>query len=557
VVVCDKIDSTPAEVDMVESGSRPARSPFPERADIPERFSPEVHDAGLSLLIDGHVSRWSGETRPLQSAVCVHTPEGGLAQVELGPAAWPAESQGRAALAAAARAWKGGRGDWPRASVSERCACVRDFLKRLAPLRDRVTCNLMWEVGKPIKDCIIEFDRTVAYIEDTLTTLEDMERSSALPSVASGFAARIRRAPLGVTLCMGPYNYAINEVYTLVIPALVMGNPVVMKTPRYGVQANALLLPALAESFPPGVVNAVTGDGATLVGPMMESGLVDVLAFIGSARTATVLLKQHPHPNRLRTVLGLGAKNPAIVLADADCDAAAAEIVSGALTFGGQRCTAIKQVLVAHPVAERLAEAITARVSALKVGMPWEEGVVVTPIPDRKHLDFLAGLVRDAVAQGSRITNAGGGEVVGTLIQPAVLYPVGKAAQVFSQEQFGPLIPISVFDDPSEALDVLDQSNVGQQASLFGSDPKAIGPLVDHLANLVCRVNLGTQCRRGPDSFPFTGRKDSAIGTLSLSDALRVFSIRSIVAATEKDRARLEALSETSRFLAPPAAPNA
>ncbi len=541
---------------MAEPGALPAPSPFPLQAEIPERFRPQAHDAGLSLLVDGRLSRWSGETRPIESAVCLRSTEGNVAQVALGPAAWPPASEGRAALEAAVRAWKGGRGDWPRSSVSERCACVRDFLSRLAPLRDRVTCNLMWEVGKPLKDCLVEFDRTVAYIEDTLKTLEEMERSAAEPSVASGFVARIRRAPLGVTLCMGPYNYAINEVYTLLIPALVMGNPVVMKTPRYGVQANALLLPALAESFPPGVVNVVTGDGVALVGPMMESGLVDVLAFVGSARTATALLKQHPHPNRLRTVLGLGAKNAAIVLADADCEGAAAEIVSGALTFSGQRCTAIKQVLVARSVAERLTEAITARVTALKVGMPWEEGVVVTPMPDRKHGAFLADLVRDAVAHGARVTNGGGGETIETLMRPAVLFPVARVAQVFSKEQFGPLIPISVFDDPSEALDVIDQSSVGQQASIFGSDPRTVGALVDHLANLVCRVNLGTQCRRGPDSFPFTGRKDSAIGTLSLSDALRVFSIRSIVATTEKDRPLLDALSQTARFMAPPPAPH-
>src|SRR5262245_13618778 len=198
-------------------------------------------------------------------------------------------------------------------------------------------------MGEVVKLCayfLVEFDRTMQYIEDTIETLRGLERENGPHVVAGGFAARVRRAPLGVALCLGPYNYAVNEVFTTVIPALIMGKPVVMKTPRYGVLANALLAPALAESYPRGVVKF--RPGPTCVGPMWEGCKVGVLALIGSARTAKLLLKQHERFYRLRTVLGMGAKNPAIVLKDADLDHAAAEIVAGALTFNGQRCTAIK-----------------------------------------------------------------------------------------------------------------------------------------------------------------------------------------------------------------------
>jgi glyceraldehyde-3-phosphate dehydrogenase (NADP+) len=113
-------------------------------------------------------------------------------------------------------------------------------------------------------------------------------------------------------------------------------------------------------------------------------------------------------------------------------------------------------------------------------------------------------------------------------------------------------VPVSTFERPEEAVDVVDRSKVGQQAAIFGHDPSVIGPLVDHLANLVCRVNLNTQCRRGPDVFPFGGRKDSAIGTLSINDALRVFSVRSIVAAADRGASLLGWVEEASRFLARP-----
>ncbi len=113
-------------------------------------------------------------------------------------------------------------------------------------------------------------------------------------------------------------------------------------------------------------------------------------------------------------------------------------------------------------------------------------------------------------------------------------------------------MPVSVVESPEEALAVVERSDVGQQASVFGRDAATIGRLVDHLANLVCRVNLNTQCRRGPDVYPFTGRKESAVGTLSITDALRVFSIRSIVALPEKERPLLDELASRSVFLSPP-----
>ena len=134
--------------------------------------------------------------------------------------------------------------------------------------------------------------------------------------------------------------------------------------------------------------------------------------------------------------------------------------------------------------------------------------------------------------------NADGGEVAGTLLRPAVLYPVNDAMQLYRVEQFGPLVPVAVFDDLEEPLDYVVASDYGQQLSIFGRDPKQLAGLIDRLTNQVCRINLNSQCQRGPDSFPFTGRKDSEEGTLSVSDALRVFSIRTLVAAkgTEANR---------------------
>ena len=106
---------------------------------------------------------------------------------------------------------------------------------------------------------------------------------------------------------------------------------------------------------------------------------------------------------------------------------------------------------------------------------------------------------------------------------------------LFHEEQFGPVIPVVSFSNIDQPLNDMANSEYGQQVSLFGQDVKELGPLIDTLANLVCRVNLNSSCQRGPDVYPFTGRKNSAVGTLSVFDALRSFSIRTFVASKDND----------------------
>ncbi|NTV03667.1 aldehyde dehydrogenase family protein, partial [bacterium] len=259
-----------------------------------------------------------------------------------------------------------------------------------------------------------------------------------------------------------------------------------------------------------------------------------------------ILRKQHPQPHRLRCVLGLEAKNAAIVLPDADLDGAVAECVAGALSFNGQRCTALKLIFVHRSLAAEFNRRLVAAVDGLRPGLPWDPGAQVTPLPETGKTAYLAELVADALARGARVLNPDGGAVHGTYFHPAVLYPVAAGMRVFHEEQFGPVVPVAVYDDVEEPVRAIRESPYGQQASLFGRDPAVVGRLVDELVNQVCRVNVNAQCQRGPDAFPFTGRKDSAEGTLSVSDALRVFSIRTL-AATRATAADKELFSQIVR----------
>jgi glyceraldehyde-3-phosphate dehydrogenase (NADP+) len=210
------------------------------------------------------------------------------------------------------------------------------------------------------------------------------------------------------------------------------------------------------------------------------------------------------------------------------------ECVAGALSFNGQRCTAIKLIFVHESLARPFLARFTEAVDALKAGMPWEPGVALTPLPEEGKPAYLRGLVDDALSKGARLANAGG-QSSGTFFRPAVVEGVAPGMALYTTEQFGPVVPIVTYKDDAEVAAFMRDSDYGQQISVFGTTPRRIATLVDALVNQVARINLNAQCRRGPDTFPFTGRKDSAEGTLSVSDGLRAFSIRTVVAAASND----------------------
>ncbi|MBM3694691.1 MAG: NADP-dependent glyceraldehyde-3-phosphate dehydrogenase [Actinobacteria bacterium] len=507
-----------------------AAAVFPTPGQVPPEHRLPGQLEQSEYLVGGRLRTWKG---PMQEVFSPLLMRHGSARRRVRLGAYPLQGakESLAALAAATRAYDHGRGAWPTLPVAERIRSVEAFAGAMATRRAEVVRLLMWEVGKSLSDSEKEFDRTVDYIRRTVDALKDLDRVSSRFVIEEGVFAQIRRAPLGVALCMGPFNYPLNETFTTLIPALIMGNTVVFKPPKLGVLLWRPLLEAFRDCFPPGVVNTVYGEGAAVVGPLMESGGVDVLAFIGTSRVADILKHQHPRPHRLRSVLGLDAKNPAIVLADADLGNAVGECLLGALSFNGQRCTALKILFVHSSIADEFVGRLAAAVDALPVGMPWEPGVWVTPLAEPGKPAYLRDLVDDALGKGSAIRNAAGGTVHGTYFHPAVLYPAAGGMRVWDEEQFGPVIPVVPFDDIAAPLDYVVHSPFGQQISLFGTGPAAVARLIDPLVNQVCRVNLNSQCQRGPDAFPFTGRKDSAEGTLSVTDALRVFSIRTLVAA--------------------------
>ncbi len=483
-----------------------------------------------TYLLNGELKTWTGKTTEVHSVI---SSTDDYKPTLLGSIPYMEKETAMKALTAACEAYDKGQGLWPTMKVADRIACMEKFTSIMKTKREEVVKYLMWEIGKSLPDSQKEFDRTIDYIYDTIEEYKEIDRDSAKFSKEGGIYAHIRRGPLGVVLCLGPYNYPLNETFALLIPALIMGNTTIFKPAKHGVLLLSPLLEAFQESFPKGVVNIIYGRGRQVATPIMQSGRIDVLALIGNSKSAVALQDEHPNKNRLRLVLGLEAKNPAIILPDADLDLTINECLAGSLSFNGQRCTALKLIYVHEAVKDEFIKRFAEKVDTLPFGNPWDDGVKLTPLPEPNKTKYIQELIDDALGKVAKVINKKGGDTTENFIFPAVLYPVKKNMRIYEEEQFGPVVPIISFTDIKEPLDHIADSNYGQQVSLFGKSVDSLSPLIDTLVNLVCRVNLNSSCQRGPDVFPFTGRKDSAVATLSVHDALRSFSIRTFVASKD------------------------
>ena len=268
-----------------------------------------------SYLVNGELKEWTGKTSKVYSTISStekYTP------TLLGTIPDMGKPEAKEALNAALEAYDQGQGTWPTMQVKDRLECMTAFVEKMKTKREGIVKLLMWEIGKSLPDSEKEFDRTIEYIYDTIEDCKQLDRDAAKFQKQDGVYAHIKRGPLGVVLCLAPYNYPLNETFALLIPAIIMGNTTIFKPAKHGVLLIAPLLEAFQSSFPKGVVNVLFGRGRAVAGPIMKTGKVDVLALIGNSKSANALQNQHPKSNRLRLVLGLEAKNPAIILPDAD-----------------------------------------------------------------------------------------------------------------------------------------------------------------------------------------------------------------------------------------------
>ncbi|HMR20173.1 MAG TPA: aldehyde dehydrogenase family protein, partial [Sphingobacterium sp.] len=181
---------------------------FYEEESIPPEFALEGQVDQREFLSNGEMLTWEGQISEVFSPICVKTKDG-LQRKRIGSYPVCTEKESMEALDAAVKAYDNGRGEWPTMSVADRIKCVEDFTHKMIEKKDIVVKLIMWEIGKSYADSVKEFDRTVEYIYATIDSLKDLDRDSSRFRIEQGIIAQIRRSPLGVVLCMGPFNYPL------------------------------------------------------------------------------------------------------------------------------------------------------------------------------------------------------------------------------------------------------------------------------------------------------------------------------------------------------------
>ena len=445
----------------------------------------------------------NGEWKTSENSITIYAPANGE---ELGSV--PAMSQAEvdevyAAAKAALPAWRA-------LSYAERAAYLHkaaDILERDA---EKIGQVLSKEISKGLKSAIGEVVRTAEIIhyaaEEGLRLEGEVLEGGAFDAGSKKKIAVVRREPVGLVLAISPFNYPVNLAGSKIAPALIAGDVVAFKPPTQGSISGLLLVEAFVEAgIPAGVLNSITGRGSVIGDYIVEHKAVDFINFTGS----TPVGENIGRLAAMRPVmLELGGKDAAIVLEDADLDLTAKNIVAGAFDYSGQRCTAIKRVLVMDSVADELVEKVTALVGNITVGMP-EESASVTPLIDTKAADFVQGLIDDAVEQGATAKTELKRE--GNLIYPAVFDHVTTDMRLAWEEPFGPVLPFIRVSSVEEAIKISNESEFGLQGAVFTQDYPRAFAIAEQLE--VGTVHINNKTQRGTDNFPFLGVKGSGAGT--------------------------------------------
>lgn len=462
----------------------------------------------------------NGKWKSSEQEITIYSP---INQEELGTVPAMTQTEADEAMQAARAALPA----WRALSAVERAAYLHKTAAILERDKEEIGTILAKEVAKGIKAAIGEVVRTADLIryaaEEGLRITGQAMEGGGFEAASKNKLAVVRREPVGIVLAIAPFNYPVNLSASKIAPALIAGNVVMFKPPTQGSISGLLLAKAFEEAgIPAGVFNTITGRGSEIGDYIIEHKEVNFINFTGS----TPIGERIGRLAGMRPImLELGGKDAALVLEDADLEHAAKQIVAGAFSYSGQRCTAIKRVIVLESVADKLATLLQEEVSKLTVGDPFDNADI-TPVIDNASADFIWGLIEDAQEKEAQALTPIKRE--GNLLWPVLFDQVTKDMKVAWEEPFGPVLPIIRVASVEEAIAFANESEFGLQSSVFTNDFKKAFEIAEKLE--VGTVHINNKTQRGPDNFPFLGVKASGAGVQGIKYSIEAMTnVKSIV----------------------------
>lgn len=411
---------------------------------------------------------------------------------------------------------------WRNITIDRKSEILNKAADLLEEHKEEFANLMVREIAKDHKSCISEIERTADFIRFTISTAKNIAGESisgdSFPGGKASKISIVAREPLGVVLAISPFNYPVNLAASKIAPGLMAGNAVIFKPATQGSICGLYLAKIFQKAgVPAGVLNTVTGKGSEIGDYITTHSGINFINFTGSTEVGYHISHS---VSMVPLMMELGGKDAAIVLEDADLDMTAKNIVAGGFSYSGQRCTAVKRVLVLEQVADKLVEKILPLVEKLSCGNPMEKDVEIVPLINTKAADYVCDLIEDAKEQGAKILT--GNKREGNLIYPTLVDYVTTDMRLAWEEPFGPVLPIIRVKDVEEAIKIANASEYGLQSAVFTQNINDAFYVAHKLE--VGTVQINNKTERGPDHFPFLGVKSSGIGTQGIKYSIEAMS---------------------------------
>ena len=413
---------------------------------------------------------------------------------------------------------------WEATPLNQRVKLMHLVADWVHHYEEYFTAIMVREIGKSTKEAKSEIVRTAEltdYFADEVQSIRGYSvDSDSFPGYDKGSIAMIERVAHGVVLCIAPFNYPVNLAASKIVPALLMGNTVLFKPPTQG-GISGLHLARIFEKagLPPNIFAVATGGGSEIGDYLVSHKQVDAVAFTGSSDVGVVIAgKAAMKP----LIFECGGNNSAIVFPDADMNLTAKEIVKGAFSYAGQRCTAIKYVMATKAVLDTLLPVVLAQMKELvNMGDPRSpETKLVGPVISLEAAQRIQKWIDESVAKGAKIVI--GGKHDKAYIEPTILTNVTPDMPVVVNEVFGPVVSFIEIQSMDQAANIVNATRFGLQACVFTRD-EGTGMVYAKSLN-VGTVQINGSPQRGPDHFPFLGIKHSGVGVQGVRYSLEAMS---------------------------------
>jgi aldehyde dehydrogenase (NAD+) len=411
---------------------------------------------------------------------------------------------GARAMSAAQRAFD----DWSRRSPHERAGVLDALADALQQHGEQLAVLASTEIGMPLRESrAVQVDLPARVLRSTAEIARDFAWDARDASGSS-----IVRDPVGVVLGITPWNFPVHQIVAKLAPALAAGCTMVLK-PAELTPLNALFVAGLCEQIglPAGVLNVVTGTGATTGEALLRGGGYDVVSFTGSLKVGRHI-GAVAGEQVVRTTLELGGKSPAVVLDDADLETAVRTTVKNCFTNAGQKCNAPSRLIVPEGRRAEAAAIAADAADSYVLGDPLDEDTTMGPLASDVQRGKVLGYVQGARSGGGRVVTGGGTEGFdrGYFVRPAIVTDLGPTAPVVREEVFGPVLVVLGHDGEDDAVRQANDTEYGLSAEVWSGDVARAAALARRVRAGQVRVN-GVRTPTPPVS-PFGGYKRSGLG---------------------------------------------